>query len=284
LLGAAKSGIRRFKRDFQPRFLKQKHKNSRRRMSMRLKDKVVIVTGGGRGLGKAYAQRLAEEGARVAVADIIDSGDTKLSIEEKGGQVIAVVADVTNEDNVKELARQTIDRFGRVDVLINNAAIFADLSKKSFIDISVAEWDRMMSVNLRGTFLCTKAVYPQMKKQGKGKIINVSSGTFFTGVPGFLHYVTSKGGVVGFTRALAREVGNDGISVNAIAPGLTVNEAVLKSGMYPPEALKFVAGTRCFKRNEQPDDLVGTIVFLASDESDFITGQTIVVDGGAVVH
>jgi NAD(P)-dependent dehydrogenase (short-subunit alcohol dehydrogenase family) len=251
---------------------------------MRLKDKVVIVTGGGRGLGKAYAQRLAEEGARVAVADIIDSGDTKLSIEEKGGQVIAVVADVTKEDSVKELARQTIDRFGRIDVLINNAAIFADLSKKSFIDISVAEWDRMMSVNLRGTFLCTKAVYPQMKKQGKGKIINVSSGTFFTGVPGFLHYVTSKGGVVGFTRALAREVGNDGISVNAIAPGLTVNEAVLKSGMYPPEALKFVAGTRCFKRNEQPDDLVGTIVFLASDESDFITGQTIVVDGGAVVH
>jgi NAD(P)-dependent dehydrogenase (short-subunit alcohol dehydrogenase family) len=251
---------------------------------MRLKDKVAIVTGGGRGLGRAYAERLAEEGAHVAVADIIDPSDTKLSIEEKGGQVIAVVADVTNEDSVNELARQTIDRFGRIDVLINNAAIFADLNKKSFIDISVAEWDRIMSVNLRGTFLCTKAVYPQMKKQGKGKIINVSSSTFFSGVPGFLHYVTSKGGVVGFTRALAREVGNDGISVNAIAPGLTINEAVLKSGMYPQEALKFVAGTRCFKRNEQPEDLVGTIVFLASDESDFMTGQTIVVDGGAVVH
>jgi NAD(P)-dependent dehydrogenase (short-subunit alcohol dehydrogenase family) len=251
---------------------------------MRLKDKVVIVTGGGRGLGKVYAERLAEEGARVAVADIIDPSDTKLSIEEKGGQVIAVVADVTKEDSVNELARETIDRFGKIDVLINNAAIFADLSKKSFIDISLAEWDRIMSVNLRGTFLCTKAVYPQMKKQGKGKIINVSSSTFFSGVPGFLHYVTSKGGVVGFTRALAREVGNDGISVNAIAPGLTINEAVLKSGMYPQEALKFVAGTRCFKRNEQPEDLVGTIVFLASDESDFMTGQTIVVDGGAVVH
>ena len=251
---------------------------------MRLQGKVVIVTGGARGLGKDYALRFCEEGARVVVADILDPSGVAHEIEEKGGEAIALRADVSVEESTTEIARTAIERFGRIDILVNNAAVFADLGKKPFFDISAEEWDKVMRINLKGTFLCCKAVHPQMQKQKKGKIINVSSGTVFSGTPSFLHYVTSKGGIVAFTRALARELGDDGVSVNAIAPGLTVSEALHGNAMYPEESLRFVAAGRCFKRNEFPKDLLGTMVFLASDDSDFITGQTIVVDGGAVFH
>jgi len=182
------------------------------------------------------------------------------------------------------MAQKTIERFGRIDILINNAAIFANLGKKPFFEISEEEWDEVMRINLKGVFLCCKAVYPHMKKQGKGKIINVSSSTFFMGVPYFLHYVSSKGGVIALTRALAREVGDDGICVNAIVPGLTISDAVRGNPMYPEEYLRVAASNRCFKRDELPEDLTGTVVFLASDDSDFITGQTIVVDGGSVFN
>jgi NAD(P)-dependent dehydrogenase (short-subunit alcohol dehydrogenase family) len=252
--------------------------------TMKLKGKVAIITGGARGLGKAYALRLFEEGSKVVIVDILDATLVKQDIERKGGEALALYTDVSNEESTREMARKTIERFGRIDILINNAGIFASLGKKPFDEISGEEWDKVLGTNLKGTFLCCKAVYPQMKKQGKGKIINVSSGTFFMGVPYFIHYVTSKGGIVALTRALAREVGNDGICVNAIAPGLTVSEAVRGNPMYPEDYLKVAASGRCFKRDELPEDLAGTIVFLASDDSDFITGQTIVVDGGLVFH
>jgi NAD(P)-dependent dehydrogenase (short-subunit alcohol dehydrogenase family) len=247
---------------------------------MRLSGKVVIVTGGARGLGKIYSLRCAEEGARVVAADIAEGSDIEAQIAKTGGEAIAIHTDVSNEKSVEAMVRTAVERFGRIDVLINNAALFTDVGKKPFHQITVDEWDRVQGVNVRGTFLCCKAVYPQMKKQGKGKIINISSATFHQGVPYFLHYVTSKGSIIGLTRALAREVGDDGISVNAIAPGLTVSETVSGSSMYPEAALKMVAASRCFKRDEKPEDLTGAVVFLASDDSDFITGQTLIVDGG----
>ncbi len=251
---------------------------------MRLHDKVVIVTGGARGIGKAYALRVVEEGAKVVIADILETKDVQRIIEEKGGEALGLHTDVAEEESTQEMARRTIERFGRIDILINNAAIFANIVKKPFYKITAKEWDEVIRVNLKGIFLCCKAVYPQMKKQGKGKIINVSSSTFFIGIPNLVHYVTSKGAIVAFTRALARELGNDGICVNAIAPGFTVSEAVQGNPTFPEQSHQVAVNSRCFKRDERPEDLLGTIVFLASDESDFITGQTIVVDGGGVLH
>jgi NAD(P)-dependent dehydrogenase (short-subunit alcohol dehydrogenase family) len=253
-------------------------------VQVRLKGRVAIVTGGARGLGKDYALRLSEEGARIVVADILDATNVAHEIEKRGGEVMALRTDVADEQSVNDMVHKTIEGFGRIDILVNNAAIFADVVKRPFHEMLVEEWDRMMGVNLRGTFLCCKAVYPQMKKQGKGKIINVSSGTVFSGNPYLIHYVTSKGGVIAFTRVLAREVGNDGICVNAVAPGFTISEAIRENPTFPEQTRTMVAGTRCFKRDEQSEDVTGTVLFLASDDSDFITGQTIVVDGGAVFH
>lgn len=253
-------------------------------MTMELNGKVAVVTGSARGIGKAIALRLAGEGARIVIADILEGTEVKHEIEQKGGEAIAVITDVSDEESTQGMARNAIEQFGRIDVLVNNAGIFAKLGKKSFHTISAQEWDEVMAINLKGMFLCAKAVYPQMKKQGKGKIINISSSTFFQGVPYFLHYVASKGGIIGLTRALAREIGDDGISVNAVAPGLTLSEAVRGNPMFPEEHLNASAGSRCFKRNEVPEDLTGAILFLASDDSDFVTGQTIVVDGGIIMH
>ena len=219
---------------------------------MRLKDKVAIVTGGAQGIGRAYALRLAEEGANVVIADILDGSRVGQEIKKKGSEALALHTDVADEKSTQEMAQKTVERFGRIDILINNAAFFSSIVKKPFHQISGEEWDLVMSVNLRGPFLCSKAVYPQMKKQRKGKIINISSGTFYTGSPFFLHYVTSKGGIIGLTRALAREIGDSGISVNAIAPGLTVSETVKGSSMYPEAALKMVASGRCFKGTRHP--------------------------------
>jgi len=187
---------------------------------MRLKDRVVVVTGGGIGIGRAYSLGLAAEGARVVVADIADPKPTVKEIETRGGQALAVECDVSKESETLRMAAEALSRFGRIDVLVNNAAIYAPLQRRSFMEIPVEEWDRVMAVNLRGLFLCARAVFPAMKAQGKGKIINISSGTFFKGIPHFIHYTTSKGGVVGFTRSLARELGEFGIRVNAVAPGL----------------------------------------------------------------
>jgi NAD(P)-dependent dehydrogenase (short-subunit alcohol dehydrogenase family) len=251
---------------------------------MRLKGKVAIVTGGARGLGRAFASRLYEEGAKVVIADILDANKVAQSIAKKEGEVLSLHTNVIEEESTKDMARKAIEYFGRIDILINNAAISTTTVMKPFYDISAEEWDEVIRVNLKGVFLCCKAVYPQMKKQNTGKIINISSGTFFKGLPNFIHYVTSKGGVIGFTRALAREVGNDGICVNAISPGYTRTEVLTEKPQYPEKLVRGIVASRCFKRDELPEDITGTVVFLASEESNFITGQTIVVDGGSVFN
>jgi NAD(P)-dependent dehydrogenase (short-subunit alcohol dehydrogenase family) len=250
---------------------------------MRLKGKVAIVTGGARALGRAYALRLAQEGAKIVIADILDGKETVDAVKKQGGEALYVKTDVTSEESTKEMARQTVEKFGRVDILINNAAMFATLVKKPFHEIPAEEWDKVMAVNLKGPFLCAKAVYPYMKKQGKGKIINVSSGTFYKGLPHFLHYVVSKGGNVALTRSLAREAGDAGICVNTIAPGYIETEYFKEHPQDPPEVIKAIVASRCLKRDGTPADLTGTIVFLSSDDSDFITGQTIIVDGGSAL-
>jgi len=249
---------------------------------MRLQDKVIIVTGGATGIGRAYCQRAAVEGARVVVADIADPKPVVQEIEARGAQALAVECDVSREADTRRLATETLARFGGIDVLVNNAAVYGTLTRRPFMEIPVEEWDRVMAVNLRGLFLCARAVFPAMKARGKGKIINIASSTFWKGVAHYIHYTTSKGGVVGFTRSLAREVGEFGIRVNAIAPGFTLSGANEKN--ISAERMQTNIELRMLKRAEVPEDLVGTFVFLASDDSDFITGQTLLVDGGGSVH
>ena len=249
---------------------------------MRLRDKVCIVTGGATGIGRAYSLGLAAEGARVVVADIADPVPVVKDIEARAGQALGVGCDVSKEADAQRMATMTLDRWGRIDALVNNAAIYGVLKRRPFMEIPVEEWDRVMAVNLRGLFLCARAVFLAMKAQGKGKIINISSSTFFKGVPNYIHYTTSKGGVVGFTRSLARELGEHGIRVNAIAPGFTLSGENEKN--ISEEQKEGYIKIRMLKRAQVPEDLVGTVVFLASDDSDFITGQTIAVDGGSIVH
>ena len=248
---------------------------------MRLKDNVIIVTGGGVGIGRAYAMGLAKEGAKVVVADIQEEEAKRVAgdIKQAGGEALAVPVDVTSVEKTQAMAETTLQKFGRIDVLVNNAALYTAIKKKPFSEISGEEWDKVMAVNLKGLFLCIQAVYPAMKKQGKGKIINISSGTALGGTPFFLHYVTSKAGVIGFTRALAREVGPDNICVNAITPGLTIS-GPQQEGVLTAEQLQDRRRRRSFQRDQYPQDLVGTMIFLCSADSDFITGQTINVDGG----
>jgi 3-oxoacyl-[acyl-carrier protein] reductase len=249
----------------------------------RLNEKVIIVTGGARGLGKSFCLGLAEEEAKIVVADIMEAGarETSGEILAKGGHSIALAVDVTSEQDTLRMAEETVKAFGRIDVLVNNAALFYGITRKPFVEIPLEEWDRLMTVNLKGPFLCCRAVFPQMERQGKGKIINLASETAFTGSPYFVHYVTSKGGVVSFTRSLAAELGQYNICVNAVAPGLTDTES---ARTVVDDISKYDVGRIPLKRLEQPADLIGAVLFLASDESDFITGQTLVVDGGHYMH
>lgn len=252
---------------------------------MRLKDKVAIVTGGGVGIGKAYAQGLAKEGAKVVVTDIQDAEAKKVAadIQQSGGDAIAISVDVTSPEKTQSMAEAALKRYGRIDALVNNAGLYSALKKKPFMEIDPEEWDRVMSVNVKGLFLCVKAVYPAMKRQGKGKIVNISSGTALSGSPFFLHYVSSKAGVIGFTRALAREVGDDNICVNSIMPGLTISGSN-QEGVMTAEQLADRRKRRCLQRDQYPQDLVGTVIFLCSNDSDFMTGQSISVDGGMNMH
>ena len=255
-------------------------------MAGRLDGRVAIITGGGHGIGKAYAVRLAAEGAKVVIAELDGEAASTVAAEltAQGHHAIAVQTDVANEASVTSMAQQAVTKFGRIDVLVNNAAIFATvpMSRLPFDQISIDEWDRMMSVNVKGTWLASRAVVPQMRLQAYGKIINVSSGTALKGSPSRIHYVTSKAGILGFTKTLANEVGKDGICVNCVAPGSTLSEENPDDDILKMRAQ--AANARALKRVQTPDDLTGAVVFFASADSDFITGQTLVVDGGSCMH
>jgi 3-oxoacyl-[acyl-carrier protein] reductase len=246
-----------------------------------LSGKVAIVTGGGRGIGSRYCHGLAEQGARVVVADIVEANARQVASEVDG---LACRVDVADEASVNGMVAAALEAYQRVDILINNAAIFTELiqPRKAFDEIPLEEWERVMAVNVRGTWLCSKAVAPVFKRQRSGVIINISSGTIFGGQTGFAHYVTSKAAVWGMARVLARELGEFGVRVNSITPGLTSSEMVQE--IYGTDALVLNAERRIFRREQMPDDLVGTVVFLCSDASAFITGQTLNVDGGTYLH
>ena len=249
----------------------------------RLNGQVAIVTGSGRGLGAVYARALAQAGARITVTDLVGMKRTVESVKQAGGEAIGVGCDVTDPGQVRAMVAQTVDAFGKVDILVTNAALFADLDFKPFMDIDESEWDRVMQVNTRGVFTCVKAVVPDMRTRGYGKIVNISSGTVFKGTPMMLHYVSSKGAIIAFTRSLARELGDAGIRVNALAPGLTMSERVAGKAQWA--AIKDAnTATRAIKRDAVPEDLIGALLFLCSADSDFVTGQTLVCDGGSVMH
>ena len=251
-------------------------------MHNRLMDKVVIVTGAAQGLGKVYSQSLAKEGAIVCAADINSNGarETAESIKKAGGRSIGVAVDVSDQVSTEDMAKKTNETFGRIDVLISNAAIYYGIKRSPFEEISVQDWDRMMAVNVKGPWLCARAVSPFMKRQRSGKIINISSGVAFAPNPYLAHYATSKSAIIGLTRALSKELGEFGITVNAIAPGLTMTDATRLLNSNPEAYVQSLS----IKREQQPEDLVGTVLYLASDDSNFLTGQTIVVDGGRILH
>ena len=252
----------------------------------RLQDRVAIITGGAYGIGRSFCLGMAGEGAKIVIADIdLEAAKaTAAEIEAQGAEAIALKTDVSRPEDTLEMARKAADRFGKIDILVNNAAIFArvKVSMVPFYELDLNEWDRLMEVNLKGPFLCSRAVFPYMKAQGRGKIINISSSTFFIGSPRFVHYVASKAGVIGLSRSLASAMGEYNINVNCIAPGRTFSEEPTDQDAL--QRCQYSASLRLLKRIEYPDDLVGAAVFLAAADSDFVTGQTIVVDGGISMH
>src|SRR6266481_6820708 len=248
-----------------------------------LKEKVIIVTGGGHGIGKAYCFGFGRSGSRVVVADIDRPAAEQVTAQitkETGSEVLATHVDVADEKSTKDMVAAALERFARIDVLINNAAIFAivPMNRCRIETVTSDEWDKLMAVNLKGLFFCCRAVLPTMRAQKSGKIINIASGTVFNGSPGRIHYVTAKAGTIGFSRTLAREVGDDNIQVNVLAPGNTLSEENPTE-----EMIRFrqsSIGGRALQRVQVPQDVVGAMLFLAWPLSDFITGQTINVDGG----
>ncbi|HTH97467.1 MAG TPA: SDR family oxidoreductase [Stellaceae bacterium] len=249
-----------------------------------LDGEVVIITGGGKGIGKVYAEAFAKAGALVVAADIDGKAaeEVAASIIATGGKAIATTTDVADPASVGQMVAATLKAFGTIDVLINNASLMSVLPRRSWLEIPVDEWDRVMAVNLRGMFICCQAVFPTMRDKGRGKIVNISSSRIWEGAPLRLHYTTSKAGVVGLTRALAREVGEAGVTVNAVSPGNTQSETQIASS--DPAYLAGRVKGRSIPRAQTPDDLLGAVMFLASRASDFMTGQTINVDGGRAMH
>ncbi|HZD89735.1 MAG TPA: glucose 1-dehydrogenase [Pseudolabrys sp.] len=250
----------------------------------RLTGKVAIVTGGALGIGRHYAQALAAEGAHVMIADIADGRPLADEIGSRYGEGVAQssVTDVSDEEAVKALVAATLKRFGQIDILVNNAALYAKLTPRNFDEWDMATWDKVMAVNIRGSYFMVKHVAPHMKQRRSGKIINIASGAPYKGVPRMLPYVTSKGAIIAFTRALSRELGGFGINVNSLSPGYILSDTGLENATHVEEERQPVLNSRAIKRDAYPEDLLGTLVFLASGDSDFVTGQSIVVDGGSV--
>lgn len=245
-----------------------------------LEGRVAIITGGAGGIGRAYCLGLAEEGATVVSADVAVSEETVDLVRSAGGVADHVMTDVSDKASTEEMARFTVERFGRIDILVNNAGYFVTLKRGPWYEIPVDEWDKAFDINVRGVWLCCLAVWPHMKDQGYGKIINITSNVIYRGVPNFLHYSASKSALVGLTRSLAREVGEHGIAVNAVAPEYIPSSPQL-TAVNPPNQNEMVVQQRIFKRTQLPEDMVGTVVFLAGPGSDFITGQSILVNGGS---
>ena len=245
-----------------------------------LEGKVAVVTGGAKGIGEAIARGLAAESARIVIADL--QGAEEAAARYPDG--VGVEVDVSSEDDVARMAAETVERCGRIDVLVNNAGLYASLAMRPFDQIPADEWRQVMDVNVMSMFLTSRAVVPHMREQGGGRIVNISSGTPFRGVPFLLHYVTSKGAIVAFTKALAKELGADDILVNCVAPGFTMSAGVQE---HPEviEALQQVSvNARTLRRDQVPEDVVGAVVFLAGPGASFITGQTMVIDGGQYFH
>ena len=249
----------------------------------RLDGRVVIVTGGAKGIGKVYSEGLTGEGATVVIADIVDGGELAAQLCAKHGakRAFATTFDVSQEADVLRVVNDVIARYGKIDVLVNNAAVFSTLNPTEPWDIDVELWDRVMAVNVRGPFLMVKHVAPHMIQAGYGKIINVSSGTAYRGIPHMAHYVTSKGAMLGFTRALSRDLGQHGIRVNTLAPGLVMSDSILTNTKHVDEMHDAVIAARSIKRAGYPEDLIGALIFLSAAESDFVAGQTLSVCGGA---
>lgn len=243
-------------------------------------DEVVIVTGGANGIGRAYCVALAAQGYRVVVADLADAAGVCEEVRGGGGEVTAVRTDVSDPMSTEAMAVAALDTYGRIDALVNNAGYFSDIHKRAFDELTVEEWDKAFAVNVRGTWLCAKAVAPAMKAQRSGKIVNTSSMTVPTGIPFFLHYVASKSAIVGLTRSLARELGEYGIAVNTITPDYIPHNAEYAGRQ--PEMAGMISAHRCFQRDQTPEDMVGTLLYLVGHGSDFVTGQQFFVNGGRV--
>jgi 3-oxoacyl-[acyl-carrier protein] reductase len=253
---------------------------------MRLKNKVAIITGSARGLGRAYALRFAREGAKLTICDVLDCTPVAQEIEAIGGEVLPLKIDVTDEKKTDEMAGKTIERFGRIDILVNNAAAIGAIEIPDFVkpieEMTSEDWNRYLDVNIKGTFLCCKSVMPYMKKQGRGSIVNIASTAGFSGSTHFLHYSTSKGGVITMTRGLATALGEFNINVNAIAPGVVMTEAM--QALHPGSTDNQRLDKQILKKSIQPEDIASAVVFLASDEASMITGQTLAVNGGEYLH
>jgi len=246
--------------------------------------KTVVVTGGGRGLGRAYCESLAEQGANVVAADIRDTGNTIEAVKSAGGHAIGVHLDVTDPISCNDMANAAIEAYGRIDSLVNNAALYGDISGGRFDQISDSQWDNVMNVNIKGIWNCCRACVPSIRESGGGTIINISSLAATYGMPYALDYAMSKAAVIGMTRSLARELGRDWIRVNAVAPTAVLTEGTEEyMGEKMEKALAVIASNQALSANLEPKDMVGTISFLVSDASKFITGQTIMVDGGTTL-